>query len=203
MDLEKVSQFSDERRKRMSEAAKLRYSKLSFEERRKMTECMRTPEARRKNGLKTSKRTPWNKGKTGFKHSEETKKKIGEATKKHRKEFSKEFREEQIKRFINLPKNVSENTKIELKVKSQFDHYGIKYFQQKILKKGHFIVDFYLPEYQLVVECNGDYWHSRPERKKRDKELEEYVLSKGKDILWLWEHEINDEWFDIADYLEI
>lgn len=203
MDLEKVSQFSDERRKRMSEAAKLRYSKLSFEERRKMTECMRTPEARRKNGLKTSKRTPWNKGKTGFKHSEETKKKIGEATKKHWKEFSKEFREEQIKRFINLPKNVSENTKIELKVKSQFDHYGIKYFQQKILKKGHFIVDFYLPEYQLVVECNGDYWHSRPERKKRDKELEEYVLSKGKDILWLWEHEINDEWFDIADYLEI
>lgn len=48
MDLEKVSRFSDETRKRMSEAAKLRYSKLSFEERRKMTECMRTPEARRK-----------------------------------------------------------------------------------------------------------------------------------------------------------
>lgn len=203
MDLEKVSRFSDETRKRMSEAAKLRYSKLSFEERRKMTECMRTPEARRKNGLKSSKRTPWNKGKTGFKHSEETKKKIGEATKKHWKEFSKEFREEQIKRFINLPKNVSENTKIELKVKRQFDHYGIKYFQQKPLKRGHFIIDFYLPEYQLVVECNGNYWHSRPERKKRDKELEEYVLSKGKDILWLWEHEINDDWFDIADYLEI
>lgn len=27
--------------------------------------------------------------------------------------------------------------------------------------------------------------------------------AQGKDILWLWEHEINDEWFDIADYLEI
>ena len=39
--------------------------------------------------------------------------------------------------------------------------------------------------------------------KERDKELEKYVLSKGKDILWLWEHEINDEWFDIADYLEV
>lgn len=204
MDQEKVKRkFSDEARKRMSEAAKLRFSKISFEERRKMTECMRTPEARRKNGLKSSQRIPWNKGKTGFKHTEETKRKIGEASKKHWKEFDKEFREKQIKRFINLPKNVSENTSIEIKVENQFIKYKIKYIKQKPVCKGHFIVDFYLPEYQLVVECNGDYWHSLPERKERDQKLEEYVLSKGKDILWLWEHEINDEWFDISDYLEV
>ena len=98
-----------------------------------------------------------------------------------------------------------ENNKsgIEIKVENQFLNYGIKYFTQKPLNNGHFIIDFYLPEYQLVIECNGDYWHSRPERKKRDQELEEYVLSKEKDILWLWEHEINDEWFDISDYLEV
>ena len=66
-----------------------------------------------------------------------------------------------------------------------------------------FFVDFWLPSYQLVIECNGDYWHSLPHRVDRDKRLEEYIVSKGKDILWLWEHEINDEWFDISDYLVI
>lgn len=204
MAQEKVKKhFSDEARKRMSIAAKRRISRMTLEERRKMTECTRTPEARRKNGLKTKQREPWNKGKTGFKHSEETKRKIGEASKKHWKEFDKNFREEQIKRFINLPKNINKDTTIEIKVEDQLIKYGIKYFKQKSLKKGHFIIDFYLPEYQLVVECNGDYWHNLPERKKRDKELEEYVLSKGKDILWLWEHEIKDEWFDLADYLEV
>ena len=98
-----------------------------------------------------------------------------------------------------------ENNKssIELKVENQLIKYKIKYFSQKSINNGSFIIDFYLPEYQLVIECNGDYWHSRPERKERDQKLEEYVLSKGKDILWLWEHEINDEWFDISDYLEI
>lgn len=98
-----------------------------------------------------------------------------------------------------------ENNKssIELKVENQLIKYKIKYFSQKPINNGSFIIDFYLPEYQLVIECNGDYWHSRPERKERDRKLEEYVLSKGKDILWLWEHEINDEWFDISDYLEI
>lgn len=195
--------FSDETRKRMSEAAKLRISKMTFEERKKMTECTRTPEARKKNGLKTKMRTPWNKGKKGLVHSEETRIKIGEASKKHWREFDKEFRQKQINRLINLPKKKNENTSIELKVKDQLDRYGIKYVQQKPLKKAHFVVDFYLPEYKLVIECNGDYWHNLDMRKKRDKELEQYVKSKGRDILWLWEHEIRDSWFDIADYLEV
>lgn len=124
--------------------------------------------------------------------SEETRRKMSEARKG--KPWSEEHRKKALEHTI---------TSIEIKVSNQFEKYGIRYIPQKQLCKGHFIVDFYLPEYQLVVECNGDYWHSRPERKKRDKELEEYVLSKGKDILWLWEHEINDEWFDIADYLEV
>ena len=108
------------------------------------------------------------------------------------------------KHIKNLSKYYKENpTSIEVKVAEQLEKYKIKYIYQKPLYKGHFFVDFYLPEYQLVIECNGDYWHSLKNRKERDKELESYVKSKGKDILWLWEHEINDDWFDISDYLEI
>ena len=43
---------------------------------------------------------------------------------------------------------------------------------------------------------------SQPERVKRDKELERYVLSTGRQIVWLWNTEILDEWFDIEDYLK-
>lgn len=95
------------------------------------------------------------------------------------------------------------SSSIEKKVKLQLLNYGIKFIQQKCLCGGKFYLDFWLPEYQLVIECNGDYWHSLPRRVERDQRLEEYVLSKGKDILWLWEHEINDEWFDVADYIEV
>lgn len=124
--------------------------------------------------------------------SEETRAKMSKARKG--KQWSEEHRRKALESKI---------TSIELKVAEQLKNYGIKNVPQKQLCKGHFIVDFYLPEYHLVIECNGDYWHNRPERKERDKELEEYILSKGKDILWLWEHEIKDEWFDLADYLEI
>ena len=124
--------------------------------------------------------------------SEETRRKMSEARKG--KSWSEEHRRKALEHTI---------TSIEIKVADQLEKYKIKYIPQKQLCNGHFVVDFYLPKYQLVIECNGDYWHSRPERKKRDQELEEYVLSKGKDILWLWEHEINDEWFDISDYLEV
>ena len=164
------------------------------------------------------------KGMKGKKKSEETKEKMKIAQKKNqnnkntrmkmskswKKQWNSLTKEEQLERLkpwldaghasIHIYLNPSS---IELKVKEQLDKYGIKYIQQKPINHGHFIVDFYLPEYQLVVECNGDYWHNLPHRKERDKELEKYVLSKGKDLLWLWEHEINDEWFDIADYLEV
>lgn len=46
-----------------------------------------------------------------------------------------------------------------------------------------------------------DYWHNLEDRKQRDRELKEYVLSTGRDIIFIWEHEINDERFWIGDYI--
>ena len=174
---------------KITEKTKLKISKSN--KGRKRTEEQRKRISEGKKG----KPGPW----LGKKRSEETKRKISESCKKamRNEEVKDKIRCGCEKRFRNNPSS------IEVKVAKQLEKYKIKYIYQKGINRNHFIIDFYLPEYQLVVECNGDYWHSRPERKKRDKELEEYVLSKGKDILWLWEHEINDEWFDIADYLEV
>lgn len=200
--------------------------KLSEEHKRKIGDANRgrkfTPEQR----MNMSLARIGNKSHLGHKHSEEARKKMSEAakgntshlgkkcSKESRKRMSeaakaawarktKKQRTEDILRFTNAPLLKTSDTKIEAKVEDQLRKYGIKFFKQKPLNGGHFIIDFYLPEYQLVVECNGSYWHKTTKRAERDKELEKYVLSKGKDILWLWDYEINDEWFDLADYLEI
>lgn len=67
--------------------------------------------------------------------------------------------------------------------------------------KEIFFVDFYIQSLRLVIECNGDYWHSLPDKIERDKKLKNYVESTGRNIVFIWEHEINDDWFWVGDYL--
>ena len=90
---------------------------------------------------------------------------------------------------------------IEMKVKSQLDDIGIRYIHQLQVDGGKFILDFYIPSLKLVIECNGDYWHNLENRKQRDDDLKKYVMSTGRNIIFLWEHEINDEWFWVGDYI--
>ena len=90
---------------------------------------------------------------------------------------------------------------IEMKVKSQLDNIGIRYIHQLQVDEGKFILDFYIPSLKLVIECNGDYWHNLENRKRRDDDLKKYVMSTGRSIIFLWEHEINDEWFWVGDYI--
>lgn len=98
--------------------------------------------------------------------------------------------------------NNGNETSIEKKVREQLQKNGLRFRSQVCICKNKFRIDFYLPDFELVVECNGDYWHSREHRQKRDKQLEEYVLAKRKKILWLWEREIKTEEFNICDYIK-
>lgn len=151
--------------------------------------------------------------------SDETKRKISNTLKgrklssKTRKKMSKaalkvwETRSEEEKLKITKPgRDAVENypsSSIETKVKEQLSLYNVAFVSQKKICNGRFVLDFWLPEYQLVIECNGDYWHSLPHRVERDKQLEEYLKLKKVDILWLWERDIKSNDFDIAEYLEV
>jgi very-short-patch-repair endonuclease len=119
--------------------------------------------------------------------------------------------EERIKRTrngcvagFNAVNSMTGMSSIEAKVKEQLDELGVRYIQQKEVCDGNkvYYLDFYLPDYKLVVECNGDYWHNLPNRKQRDKDLENFVKRTNHNIIFIWEHEINDEWFWVGDYLE-
>lgn len=86
---------------------------------------------------------------------------------------------------------VQRPTSIEIIVGSLLDELGIEYkFEEPI---GQYLVDFYLPEHNLVVECDGDYWHNRPGARENDAIWDKYLRSGGFKVLRLWEHEINSD----------
>lgn len=51
--------------------------------------------------------------------------------------------------------------------------------------------DFYLPYYNIVLYCDGDYWHNLPNYVKRDKRINKKLKENGYNVLRFWEHEIN------------
>jgi len=125
--------------------------------------------------------------KKGKKRSEETKKKIKETTKKtwNTPEMKEQARLRRLKQ--KFPKR---ETSIERKTKEWLDRKGINYIQQFNLG-DKFLCDFYIPALNLIVECDGTYWHSREDMKKRDKAKDAYAKKCGFNIIRLSEEQIN------------
>ena len=119
------------------------------------------------------------KAKTGIPQTEEHKKKVSEW-------------------HINHPNKKFSNTKIEQKIAKELNKRGI-YYQQNIGLCNIANVDFYLPEYRTVIECDGCYYHGclvhHPdcyrEVKERDRKKTELLMFHGFNVYRFWEHEIN------------
>lgn len=73
-------------------------------------------------------------------------------------------------------------TSIEKLLMDALDAKGVQYiFQYEVGNK--FLCDFGFPESMLIVECDGDYWHSRPIQKKRDASKDAYLHACGYTVL--------------------
>src|SRR5690606_39186797 len=83
-----------------------------------------------------------------------------------------------------------ENTSIEIAVANELTERGIKYEEQYNLG-DKFRLDFLLPEYGIVIECDGDYWHNLPEVKRRDRRKNSYIEACGYSLYRFWEYQIN------------
>jgi len=79
-------------------------------------------------------------------------------------------------------------TSIELAMESLLKSLNIAFESQKPI--GKYIVDIYIPSENLVIECDGDYWHSLPQAIKRDKEKNKYLQGLGYKIARIAEHNI-------------
>ncbi len=82
-------------------------------------------------------------------------------------------------------------TFLEKKIEWWLNKEGINYEPQKYFNNGdrRFWVDFYLPDYNLIVEADGEFWHKKKsDVKERDNELKKVFTGqilhfKGNDIL--------------------
>lgn len=162
---------------------------------------------------------------SGWKHTDEAKEKIRNANfsdKKQRQYKSKEFRDAISKGKMghevsketrlkiakaNAMRTNDKRTDIEEKLSAQLSRYGIVFEEQVGVFSWEFqksfVFDFVLPEYELIIEADGDYWHSIDRNIKRDKQKDAYCKLHGIDIIHIKGSKIKDEKFDISDYIEV
>lgn len=69
-------------------------------------------------------------------------------------------------------------TAIESLVYRELERRNVPFVRQQVID-GFWIVDVLVPGAKIVVECDGEYWHSKPEMIKRDHKKDAYLKSRG------------------------
>lgn len=90
---------------------------------------------------------------------------------------------------IQKQQNSKEPTSIEYIVYTFLKSKGIIFEKQKVIN-DRFIVDVYIPELNLIIECDGSYWHSLDRVMKKDKAENAYLKKCGFNLLRFSEEEI-------------
>lgn len=80
------------------------------------------------------------------------------------------------------------SSSIEIKMQEAMNEAGLFPTPQYII--GPFIADFAFIKQKLVIECDGDYWHSLPERQAKDRQKDGYLKKTGWHIIRLSETDI-------------
>lgn len=92
------------------------------------------------------------------------------------------------------------DTKIELIIKEKLENLNINFI--KNYRCSRYVFDFYLPYFNFVIECQGDYWHGNPDffdklndiqlkNIERDIRKKNYLKDNNIKNLFLWENEIH------------
>jgi len=85
------------------------------------------------------------------------------------------------------------DTKIEVKTQNFLKQLGIEFFTHQYMKIEHgYQCDILIPSMNMVIECDGDYWHKYPTGKEIDHIRTKELLKKGFKVLRLWEFEIKN-----------
>jgi len=122
----------------------------------------------------------------GRKRSEETKQKMKDV-------WDKRTAEE---RYLHLEPahkaaRLANPSSIEIAIRQVLDSLGIDYLiEQKI---GPYWPDILISDRNLVIECDGEYWHSVPGCKEKDAERDRYFEEKGYKVVRIPECEIRKD----------
>lgn len=106
------------------------------------------------------------------------------------------MRESTLRQLQNAPLNGLEKI-----VALKLEDAGIKYVAH-FLFEGMFVVDFFIPEKNTVIECDGDYWHSLPKARKADMRKNKIMREKGVPFVRIREIDARKWDFSIVERLE-
>lgn len=94
------------------------------------------------------------------------------------------------------------NTQIEKSLANELIKRKIPFKQQFVIN-NRFVCDFAIPNFNIIIECDGDYWHANPqiyninnldkrqkEKIKRDRIKDEYLIKNGWRVLRFFETDI-------------
>jgi very-short-patch-repair endonuclease len=107
----------------------------------------------------------------------------------HKKpELIKKLRELRSKQIFPL-----KDTSIEIKIQNYLRELKIEFFTHTYIKdiNHSYQCDILIPSINLVIECDGDYWHKYPVGNEIDHIRTSELIEKGFKVLRLWEKEIN------------
>jgi len=84
------------------------------------------------------------------------------------------------------------DSSIEVKIQNFLKQLGIEFFTHQYMKEIEhgYQCDILIPSMNLVIECDGDYWHKYPTGREIDHIRTSELLEKGFKVLRLWECEI-------------
>lgn len=145
---------------------------------------------------------PWCKGETKYtnKSLENSGKKISIAQKEKWKLLTDEQKNKKIGDLTLASNKARKDTKIEIIVKEVLEKMNINFI--KNYRYSRFLFDFYLIDYNFVIECQGDYWHGNTiyfkdlnhiqlKNIERDKIKKKYLIENNIKSLFIWENEIH------------
>ncbi len=123
---------------------------------------------------------------TGKKMSQEARIHMSEAVKQRWRQMSDEDKERLILKMPSGGRG-KRDTSIERSVRRVLDDLGITYIPQ--FKIGRYHADFLVAGF-LVLECDGIYWHSRPEQVILDQRRDQRITEQGYLVHRILDHEI-------------
>lgn len=95
--------------------------------------------------------------------------------------------------------NKRSDTSIEIAIERELIANKVLYIKQAPIA-GIAVVDFLLPN-RVIIQCDGDYWHRRPEARKRDIRQGRYLRAAGYRLFRFWEKDINKSASECVEYV--
>lgn len=179
--------------------------KRSRKTKKKISDSLRGREGNNK-GKKFDKKWKENisKGRRGISMPEDAKRKISAALKQQyengrviwnkgrgREIFSEEALLK-LKRLRAKQKFPLQDSSIERKMQEMLKKIGLEFETHCFVDiEDAYLCDIFISELNLVIECDGDYWHNYPNGKPLDHARTKQLQEKGFKVLRLWEREIN------------